>query len=73
LDKPVQQRITKFFDKLLESEHPKTQGKTLSNKLSPFWTYRVGDYRIMCRFEDEELVIVAVKVGHRRDVYDFEP
>ena len=30
---------------------------------------RVGDYRIIYRVEDDVLIVVVVKVGHRRDIY----
>jgi len=42
-----------------------------SKKLSGQEKYRIrqGDYRILYLIEDGELVIVVVKVGHRRDVY----
>ncbi|TVQ21141.1 MAG: type II toxin-antitoxin system RelE/ParE family toxin, partial [Spirochaetaceae bacterium] len=33
------------------------------------WRYRVGDYRILCQILDTELVIVAVTIRHRKDVY----
>lgn len=31
---------------------------------------RVGDYRIIYTVEDDVLVVVVVRLGHRRDVYD---
>ncbi|MEG2822159.1 MAG: type II toxin-antitoxin system RelE/ParE family toxin, partial [Lachnospiraceae bacterium] len=34
------------------------------------WRYRIGDYRLICAIEDEGLVILALTVGHRREVYD---
>lgn len=34
------------------------------------WGYRIGDYRMICDIQDEQLVIVAVGFGHRRDAYD---
>jgi len=34
------------------------------------WRWRVGDYRIIGRIEDFRLVIVVVRAGHRRDIYD---
>jgi mRNA interferase RelE/StbE len=34
-----------------------------------FWSYRVGDYRIVSLIEDERLVVVVISVGHRRNVY----
>ena len=40
-------------------------------KLSGQEKYRVrqGDYRIVFAIDDEELNVVVVKIGHRRDVY----
>jgi mRNA interferase RelE/StbE len=40
-------------------------------KLSGQEKYRIrqGVYRIIYEIKDEELVVVIVKVGHRRDVY----
>jgi mRNA interferase RelE/StbE len=37
--------------------------------LGEYWRYRVGDYRIVARLNDEELVIIVIRVGHRREVY----
>ncbi|MFR5829321.1 MAG: type II toxin-antitoxin system RelE family toxin [Adlercreutzia equolifaciens] len=36
---------------------------------SGIWRYRVGDYRILCDIKDDELVVLALEVGHRREVY----
>ena len=36
----------------------------------PLWSYRVGDYRIVYTFNDAELWILVVRVGHRGGVYD---
>jgi hypothetical protein len=33
------------------------------------WKYRVGDYRILCNFEDSRLLVLVVEIGHRREVY----
>ncbi|WP_353723528.1 type II toxin-antitoxin system RelE family toxin [Escherichia coli] len=38
--------------------------------MGEFWRYRVGDYRILCEIQDDELVILAATIGHRREVYD---
>lgn len=47
---------------------PRPQG---SKKLSGLEKYRIrqGNYRILYQIEDDELIIVVVKVGHRRDIY----
>ncbi len=33
------------------------------------WRVRVGDYRIVYRILDGELLIIVIRIGHRRDVY----
>jgi mRNA interferase RelE/StbE len=33
------------------------------------WRFRVGDYRIIARFEDNTLVIIVIDVGHRSSIY----
>lgn len=50
-------------------EDPRAHGKGLTANRSGEWRYRVGDYRILCEIRDEELVVLALEVGHRRSVY----
>ena len=45
-------------------------GKGLTGDLGEFWRYRTSHYRMVCRIEDDELVVLVVKAGHRRDIYD---
>jgi mRNA interferase RelE/StbE len=33
------------------------------------WRIRVGDYRILYTIEDRRLVVLVIKIGHRREVY----
>ncbi len=37
-------------------------------ELAGLWRYRVGDYWLICRLEEERLVVLVIKVGHRREV-----
>jgi mRNA interferase RelE/StbE len=49
-------------------EAPRPQGcKKLSN--SEYWRIRVGVYRVLYKIEEKRLLILVVKVGHRREVY----
>lgn len=59
-------RILKRIDAL--AEDPRPPG---SEKLSAQERYRIrqGVYRILYEIEAGQLVIVVVKVGHRREVY----
>ena len=70
LDPPIQKEIEKYLStRVLKAEHPRSLGKPLKGNLSEYWSYRAGDYRIICRIEDQELVIVVVRVAHRKEVY----
>ena len=71
LDKPIQNRISKYMDEVASLSNPRARGKGLSGNLSEYWSYRIGDYRIIARIQDDILQIEVVKVGHRRDVYDI--
>ena len=71
LDKYTQKIIRAWIDKNLEgSENPRVHGKGLTANRSGQWRYRIGDYRLICAIQDNELVILALTVGHRRTVYD---
>lgn len=70
LDPQVKRRIRDFLEQRIASlEDPRSTGESLKGTLSEFWKYRVGDYRIICEIKDNELVILAVKIGNRREVY----
>lgn len=59
-------RILATIDSL--SEEPRPSGV---ERLSGQERYRVrrGNYRIIYELNDKEVIVVVVKVGHRRDVY----
>jgi mRNA interferase RelE/StbE len=70
LDKPEAQRIVEYLtDRIADLDDPRELGKPLKGELGVFWRYRVGDYRILCDIQDDELVILAAVIGHRRSIY----
>jgi mRNA interferase RelE/StbE len=70
LEKPVQQQIAKYIDKNIEgSSNPRLYGKALKGDLRGLWRYDTGNYRIICDIQDDVCRVLAVKVGHRKDVY----
>lgn len=68
-DNSIQLQIKKFIEKLKTLTDPRATGKALVGNLAGFWRYRVGDYRLLCKIQDKELVIVVVEIGHRREIY----
>ena len=70
LDKTVQRQILDFFDdRIADSADPRDLGKSLKSSFSGLWRYRIGDYRAICRIEDEKLVVLVVRIAHRSKVY----
>jgi len=69
LDKSVQKRIAAYLKERVALD-PKSFGKPLRSNLKGLWRYRVDDYRILCRIEDAQLVVLVITVGHRKDVYE---
>lgn len=48
---------------------PRAHGKGLTSNRSGQWRYRIGDYRVLCEIRDNDLVVLALEIGHRREVY----
>ena len=70
LDKYTQKILRAWIDKnLVDCENPRQHGKGLTANLSGQWRYRIGDYRLICQIDDGKLIILALTVGHRRDIY----
>ena len=69
LDKYTQQMIKSWIGKNLQNcENPRAHGKGLTANKSGQWRYRIGDYRLLCLIQDQELIILALTVGHRREI-----
>ncbi|BDR57700.1 type II toxin-antitoxin system RelE family toxin [Xylocopilactobacillus apicola] len=67
LSPDVQKTIAKFINKV---DFPSTPGKKLVGNLSGYVRFRVGSYRLITVINDDQLVITAVYVGKRSDVYN---
>ncbi len=70
MDKQVARLVLAYVRKNLEDcENPRNLGKALQGNLGDKWRYRVGDYRIIAKIEDEKILISVLEVAHRREVY----
>jgi len=71
LDKKTQFDILRYMrERITSTDDPRRFGKTLHSDLSGLWRYRVGNYRIICKIENQKLVVLVVTIGHRKEVYD---
>jgi mRNA interferase RelE/StbE len=71
LDPPQTKRILKFLqERVAPLDNPRSIGQALhGSRLGEFWKYRVGDYRLICKIEDTRLLILVLRVGHRKEIY----
>ena len=72
LDKPTAALILGWIKKNLENTiNPFIHGKALLGDLKGSWRYRIGDYRLICHIINEELIVLVLRMGHRKDIYDL--
>ena len=67
IDKTWQRRILDTIHKKL-SPNPYI-GKRLVGELSPYYRFHIGDYRVIYEIHDKQLIILIIKIRHRKDVY----
>ena len=51
-------------------ENPRLHGKGLTSNRSGEWRYRVGDYRLLAKIDDNKITILILNVGHRQGIYN---
>ena len=71
IDRHTAALILGWIRKNLEGcENPRLHGKGLTANRSGEWRYRVGDYRLLAKIDDNKITILIVSVGRRRNVYE---
>jgi mRNA interferase RelE/StbE len=70
LDRVGQQRVVRFLEeRVAGGRNPRDFGKPLTGDKVGLWRYRVGDYRLICRIEDDRSTVLILRIAHRREVY----
>ena len=71
LDRSIQKKIEKYLeDNIATNKDPKRFGKALLADKKGLWRYRVEDYRIICRIEEDKVIVLVLAIGHRKEIYD---
>lgn len=71
MDKPIANQIDTYLtQKIAPQKNPRAFGKPLGHDKSGLWRYRVEDYRIICEIKNNELVVLVLRLGHRKNIYD---
>lgn len=67
LDKFEQERILNKLDDLKDNSE---LGKPLTGNLAGLWRLRIGKYRVLYKIFNDQLIIVVLEIGHRKNIYD---
>lgn len=68
LDRAKAKRIIAFLRERVARD-PKDLGSRLKGQLREFYRYRVGDHRVLAVIKNERLLVLVVRIGHRKNVY----
>ncbi len=70
LGRQEQNRIVRYFrERVAGREDPRRLGKALKGEKGELWRFRIGDYRAICRIQDDRSNVLVLRVAHRREVY----
>lgn len=69
IDKPAIKNILSRIETYLATD-PKGLGKPFKGEFQGYWRYRWGDYRVIYKISKKEILILVLRIGHRKDVYD---
>ena len=67
LDRDTQRRVTRLLEAL--ALEPRPGGVVKLAGADNLWRVRIGDYRVVYEIHDNRLVVLVVRVAHRKDVY----
>ena len=67
LDRPLQLRLLEHIEALADNPRPRGVKKLKGHH--EYWRIRVGTYRIIFTIQDLKLIVLILKIGHRREVY----
>ena len=71
LDQQTALRVLDYIDeRVAVLDDPRSLGKNLKGpKIGEYWRYRVGDIRVICNIVDEQVMVLVIEIGNRREVY----
>lgn len=69
-DRPLARKLARCFAQLERTPQRHGNIKRLSGALSHLFRYRVGDWRVLYRVDDDAEVVDVLVIAHRREVYE---
>ena len=69
IDKSTVKKILTRIEIYLAKD-PKGLGKPLKGEFQGYWRYRWGDYRVIYKISEREILILVLRISNRKDVYN---
>lgn len=70
LGRDAQVRLRKYLrERIAPCDDPRDHAAPLKSDLAGLWKFRVGEYRLVAEIRDEEILVLVLRVGHRKNVY----
>jgi mRNA interferase RelE/StbE len=67
LERSAQRRVVAAIERL--ADNPRPAGCSKLSGFRDVWRIRIGDFRVLYRVQDKQLIIEIIRIGNRRDVY----
>ena len=71
LDKTLARKILSRIENYLAKD-PQGLGKALKGEFEGYWRYRYGDYRVIYKISEKEILLLVLRIAHRKLVYSEE-
>ncbi len=68
-DSNLQRRLDRCFEVLARDPHRHPNIKRLKGRLKGYYRYRVGDYRVIYRIDENQRLVIVALIVHRSDAY----
>ena len=69
IDTKVAREIITKIDRNLSAD-PYHFGKPLRGRFKGLYRYRIGDYRVIYSINNNEIYVLILRIGHRKNIYD---
>ena len=69
IDKSTVRKILTRIETYL-AQDPKGLGKSLKGEFEGYWRYRYGDFRVVYKISEQEILIIVLRIVNRKSVYD---
>ena len=70
LPSATQKRMIDFFEqRVLDLPDPLILARPLHGDMAGLWRFRIGDYRVIVTMDRRKMIILALEIGHRKEIY----